>query len=377
MEHNICCVTCDIKEFFENFYMKTLYILFIVSFLALIAPIASAQDAVTLSITPPLIKNSMNPGDIWKSTVKVVNNNPTEMVIYVDAVDFRGKQEDGVVEFLSTVDSGTSSDEFSPFLSQWIVLENKEVLIPAYGGKEIPFIIDVPEGASPGGHYAAILAGTRPPEENIGGSVIKVSSLLASLVLLNVKGDIEERGIIREFSSDKSVYDNADVNMTVRFENLGNVHLQPLGEIKVYAPFNKLKKTLTLNHNSEFGNVLPQSIRKWSFNWKGERNILEMGRYRAELVLGYGENGRQADNRVIYFWVVYWKPVLIASTILILFILLIIITVRSYIRRAIRNSAGFDIAGSSAGKKSIVKKSFPKKNQVASDAQETVIDLKK
>lgn len=351
--------------------------IFCVSFL-FVVPVF-AQDSVTLSITPPLIKNSMNPGDIWKSSVKVVNNNPDELTIYVEAVDFRGKQEDGVVEFLETPVKSTSTDDIGPFLSQWIVLEEKEVVIPAFGSKEIPFIIDVPENASPGGHYAAILAGTKPPADGMNGSVIKVSSLLASLVLLNVKGDIEERGIIREFSSDKSFYDNANINLTVRFENLGNVHLQPLGEIKIFAPFNKLKQSITINHNSEFGNVLPQSIRKWNFNWTGEKNILEMGRYRADLILGYGEEGRQADNRSIYFWVIYPKPVLIAFAVTFLIILIIVLLIRFYIRRAIRNTAGVNIPDlhSSAKRKVITKKIFARKSQSTQSENEDVIDLKK
>lgn len=356
--------------------MKTIIAVFIF-FLAFInAPFVCAQDGITLSITPPLIKNNMNPGDIWKSTIKVANNNPEEHIIYVEAVDFRAKQEDGVVEFLSSEKIGTSSEGMSPFLSQWIVLEENEVVIPAYGSREIPFIIDVPDNASPGGHYAAILAGTRPPADSVSGSVIKVSSLLASLVLLNVKGDVEERGIIREFISDKAFYDKADVGFKVRFENLGNVHLQPLGEIKIYAPFNKLKKTITINHGSEFGNVLPESIRKWEFNWSGEKNLLEMGRYRAELILGYGEEGRQADNRVIYFWVIYPKPVIIAVSAIIIFILLITVLIRFYIRRAIRNTAGLNTRTISK-KSEPTKKIFFRKNQPMQEQKDDVIDLKK
>ncbi|HLD34272.1 MAG TPA: hypothetical protein VJB62_00255, partial [Patescibacteria group bacterium] len=313
---------------------------------------------------------------IWKSTIKVANNNPEEHTIYVEAVDFRAKQEDGVVEFLSSEKTGTSSEGVSPFLSQWIVLEENEVVIPAFGSREIPYIIDVPENASPGGHYAAILAGTRPPADSVSGSVIKVSSLLASLVLLNVKGDVEERGVIREFVSDKVFYDKTDVGFKVRFENLGNVHLQPLGEIKIYAPFNKLKNTITINHNSEFGNVLPESIRKWEFNWKGDKNLLEMGRYRAELILGYGEEGRQADNRVIYFWVIYPKPVIFAVSAVIIFILLITVLIRLYIRRAIRNTTGLNTQ--IVGKKSEpAKKIFFKRSQSKPEKKDDVINLKK
>ena len=289
---------------------------------------------MALSLTPPLIKNNINPGDIWRSAIKVINNNPNPIEIYLSTVDFKNGKDNGTVEFIKEPD-GLNGDAKQYLLSKWIVIEPGPIEIPAFGSVEVPFIIDVPEKAGPGGHYAAILAGTKPPEGKISGTNIKISSLLASLILLKVNGDVKEIGQIREFSTNKSVFYEPKVNFTVRFENLGNVHIQPQGEIKIYNFFNKGKKTITLNHNSEFGNVLPGGIRKWNFSYEGEHGLLDMGRYRAELVLSYGGAAKQTVDRKIFFWIIYPRPLAIALGVILGLILIIIFIIRHYIKKSI------------------------------------------
>ncbi|MCU0679313.1 MAG: LytR C-terminal domain-containing protein [Planctomycetes bacterium] len=301
------------------------------------AGLAGAQtDSLILSITPPLIKNNISPGETWQSTIKVVNNNAAAMDIYVEAVDFTSGEESGTVRFLPAPAGG---DAGSPYLlSQWLAIEAGPYNIPAYASREIPFRVAVPAEAGPGGHYAAILAGTRPPAAALGGSGIKVSSLLASLLLLTVKGEIIEQGQIREFSADKSIYGEPSVTFTVRFSNTGNVHIQPRGEIRVFDLWNREKGRITINHNSDFGNVLPGQIRRWQFAWQKEKSLLDMGRYRAELLLSYGEETKETVHQTLYFWLVYLKPLLVIISSLAALVFILVWLIRRYIRRAIINT---------------------------------------
>ncbi len=364
----------------KKFYLFTQGTLCILVFIFsnFFACLAKAQEsgAIAFSITPPLIKNSIAPGDIWKSSIKIINNNPKEIDIYVQALDFQGGDESGEVEFLQA--KKKNADGSLPFFSQWIVLEKKEFTLPPFGSQEIPFIIDVPEDASPGGHYAALLAGSAPPHDDIRGSSIKISSLLTSLILLNVKGDAEERGIIREFSSDKKFYQDEKIDFIVRFENLGNIHLQPRGDIKIYNQFDELQDKILINHDTDFGNVLPKNIRKWNFEWESGKSLLDMGRYRAELILTYGQNEKQTIYQTIYFWVIFIKPLIIFSSAVLFIIFLIVVIIRSYIRRAIRSTR--DMARSARQTtRTIPQKPVNKKRVIPKNIQnkDDVIDLKK
>ena len=359
------------------------------------ACLANAQEsgAIAFSITPPLIKNTMSPGEIWKSSIKIINNNPKEINIYVQALDFQGEKESGEVEFLRKKEK--NADGSLPFFSQWIVLEKTEFTLLPFGSQEIPFIIDVPIDASPGGHYAALLAGTAPPADDISGSSIKISSLLTSLILLNVKGDVEERGIIREFSSNKNFYQNEKIDFIVRFENLGNIHLQPRGDIKIYNQFDELKDKILINHDTDFGNVLPKNIRKWNFEWESGKNLLDMGRYRAELILTYGQNEKQTIDQTIYFWVIFIKPLVIFLSVILFVIFLIVVIIRSYVRRAIKSTRdltdnsrltthgrqriGLGLARHGSAANSAQRKTAGKKIVIPKNIQDKddVIDLKK
>lgn len=315
--------------------MLTRILIIIFLFNLLIFPAFAQSNAMALSITPPLIKNNIIPGQIWKSTVKVVNNNSEELTVYVQAIDFQGNGEDGTVTFIS---STGAEDETDYLLSKWINLPNESITIAPSKSYEVPFIVDVPETAVPGGHYAAILVGTKPPDDKISGASIKVSSLLASLIMLNVSGEVNEDGQIREFSTDKTVYGEGEVDFKVRFENLGNVHVQPQGEIRVFDMWSEEMASIKINHSTEFGNVLPGDIRTWDFNWKEKINLFDMGRYRAELILTYGNQAKETLTQTRYFWIFLFKPLgfIMAS---VLFVLLIFyLLIRRSIKRAIRET---------------------------------------
>lgn len=319
-------------------YKKLLLSIFFLSMVSFVNSVsARPDDGLALSITPPLIKNNVNPGQIWKSSVKLINNNSYEIKAYVQVSDFEGGPEEGTVKFIS---ADPNSKDNTYLMSRWIVIDPGPITIPAFSSKEISYVVDVPEDAAPGGHYAAILAGTKSTDDQGGGSRIGISTMLSSLILLNVKGDVDERGMIREFSVNKQIVQDANIDFSVRFENIGNVHIQPQGEIKVYDFWDQEKGKILINHNRETGNVLPGGIRKWDFNWTGEKGLFQMGRYKAVLVLSYGQQGRETVDRTLYFWVINFKVLAYVFGSIAFLVLLIVFVVRRSIKKAIMNTQG-------------------------------------
>jgi len=313
-------------------YIIILFIFFFSPFLSL-----ADSDGMKLTITPPLIKNNMNPGQLWKSAIKLVNNNPKEITVYTEVLDFKGGKNNGTVEFLEKKEKINKDDDkvSTHLLSEWIIMDHEPIVIPAFKGKEIPFIIEVPENAEPGGHYAAILAGVNPPDKNIGGSAIQVSSLLASLILLKVQGDTIEEGKIRDFSTEKNIYPEANIDFNLRFQNTGNVHIQPQGEINIINMYGKEVAHLPINHKTEFGNTLPGDTRKWTYNWQKEKSILDMGRYRADLILSYGDLEKTTVNKSLYFWIIDFKILFSVLGTIFFILLLLFLSIKFYIKRSI------------------------------------------
>ena len=265
---------------------------------------AEESERVRLAISPLLTRINVAPGESWSGEVEIFNSNNRDLNFVVFVRDFRGGDE-GRVKLIEREEIEKSVDEGKEFLlSQWIDITRDIITIPANESKILPVIIDIPENAGPGGRYATIMAAIKSPEDLFSGTSLIVSPSVGSLILLNVRGDVVEEAFLREFSTRRTLYNDSEVGFSVRLQNTGNTHIQPRGDIRIYNQWNRVVGSMLINHNTEFGNVLPQSERGWNFEWDGRDSFLEMGRYKATLTLVYGEEASHLISKDIYFWII-------------------------------------------------------------------------
>ncbi len=263
----------------------------------------NVKENISLSINPLLEKINIGPGESWSGAVEIFNSNFRDLNFTIFVQDFRAGEE-GSVQFVDREEIEKSIDDGKEFLlSQWIDISRKPLLIPARESKVVPFTINIPESAGPGGKYAAILAAIKPDEDLLGGTRLAVSPSVGSLILLNVRGNVTESAFIREFSTESNIYINPEVPFFLRVQNDGNTHIQPRGDIKIYNQGGKIVETILVNYDTKFGNILPQSSRSWEFLWEGD-SLFQMGRYRAELTLVYGEEASHMITKTLYFWII-------------------------------------------------------------------------
>jgi hypothetical protein len=132
-------------------------------------------------------------------------------------------------------------------------------------------------------------------------------------------------------NSDKqtSFFEKSPISFVTRIKNEGNIHVKPVGSIEIRDTFGNLVKTLPINDDKS--NVLPNSIRRFDSNFDGGWMI---GRYTANLTLGYGTTG-QAITATTSFWVIPYKLVLIAILVIATFVFVLSKLIKSYNRRII------------------------------------------
>jgi LytR cell envelope-related transcriptional attenuator len=289
---------------------------------------ALAQEAITLSISPTLYDMSAEPGQEWRSTLKVVNVNPFDLTVYAEVVNFTPRGEGGDGRFLPI----DPSDADGVPIAEWFTISHEPINIPREQTIEIPFSVKVPGDASPGGHFAAILVGTKPVEREDGQARLQTAQMVTSLFFARVAGDVIEDGSIREFTTTKSLLSTPEVTFSLRFENKGNVHLKPQGEIRIFNMWGEERGTVPINQYTNFGNVLPESIRKFIFTWKGEWSVSDIGRYTAVATLGYGAEEKQFSSSETIFWVLPIKLLLSILLGLVLFFGTLTWLVRLYVR---------------------------------------------
>jgi uncharacterized membrane protein YedE/YeeE len=298
----------------------------------------SPTPTLTLSISPSLFDMSVNPGQEWRSSLKVINVNDYDLTVYVEVVNFLPQGETGDGRFVPI----NANETGGTTLAEWFIINKEPIIIPREQTFEIPIAVRVPVDAAPGGHFAAILVGTKPLDNEAGEARVQTSQMITSLFFARVAGDIKEMGLVREFTAESTWLSKPEATFNLRFENKGNVHLQPQGDIRITNMWGQERGVIPINQSTQFGNVLPESIRKFTFAWKGEWSVSDIGRYTAEVTLAYGTTERQFTNAKASFWVIPVKLLLGIVIGLGLFAALVTWLVRLYVSRMLA-MAGIDV----------------------------------
>ena len=83
----------------------------------------------------------------------------------------------------------------------------------------------------------------------------------------------------------------------VRFKNTGNVHEQPFGKI-ILKKGDKVLQATEINNADPKGNVLPDSIRRFSVKLN---KVGMWGKYTVEGNFGYGTTGQLISGKTSFF----------------------------------------------------------------------------
>ncbi len=290
---------------------------------------AQGEVSQTLSVSPTLFEMKGERGQAWTSVIRVINVNDYAMTVYPQAVNFEPLGEDGRGDLIPIITEETQGQT----LAEWITVPSDPVVIPAQATAEVPIQVNIPDDAAPGGHYAAIMVGTRPPVETSSESQVQTAQFVTSLFFVRIAGDVVESGDIREFTTNTAVVQRPEIELLMRFENTGNVHVQPQGDIKIFNMWGKERGIIPINHQTHFGNVLPSSIRKFSFTWKGDTSLYDIGRYRAVATLGYGDDGKKFVTSTTYFWVIPYTTIALSLIVLFVTLKIGLWMIRRYIER--------------------------------------------
>jgi len=300
-------------------------IFYVIGVIAMAVALGGTAKATVVS--PPLLELDANRGDQLANTIKLKNDGEKAETYYLSTQAFKAAGEDGKPQF---------TDDKSDIVS-WITFAFDNITLQAGQATTIPFTLKVPATASAGGHYVAVFATTTPPA--ITGSGVGIQARIGSLILVRIAGETVESARIAEFSTDKDSYSMLPVNFNVRVENSGNVHLKPFGEIVVRNFWGN--EATRVKVNEEGGNVLPNSLRKYTTSWGSastaqgfwgrymeERKDRAFGKYTAELTLAYAEG--KALKSEISFWVMPVERIIVNLIILIIVVIVLVFAIRKY-----------------------------------------------
>lgn len=305
----------------------------------------TARPAEALTLVPPSIEFSAQPGQtIDQGKIKLFNEEQDPISVFTSISNFTAKDEAGNPNF--------DFEETLTDLADWIDVGGGPFTLQPGDKIEIPFSIKVPADAEPGGHYASIFFGTDPSIKPEDGGQVSIRSLLGSLIILRVAGDVREQAAVASFEpAGKTTLSHLPVTLDLRLQNQGNVHFRPQGKIVIKNLFGGESTQITLNEAN--GAVLPDSIRKFSTTWFKHDQIDEggnfftqlasewrnfaLGPYTATATISYGQSNITLTANT-KFTVIPWRVLTVGALIIALVIFFLVFGIRRY-NRAIINRA--------------------------------------
>ncbi len=289
---------------------------------ALLMPLgayAQVNEGIGVRITPTLIEERVEPGTSVAGTVTVTNtsafaqefNLVTRNVTHVDTA--------GRPTF-SREDADTEGT-----LAAWITLTERSISLASGESARVGYTVLVPEDAPPGTHFGGVFVDRRADRLDTSGA--GVGYMVGALMSIQAGGEVVERLQIREFSTDRSLYTAPEPEFLVRIENQGNIYEEVQGLVTITDMFGNTVETVTLDPFR----AVPEFERETRVRWEG--GGLHIGRYTALLSVVHGQESRKTVTREVSFWILPLGQIGAVLAGLIVFLLVLYIMVRMYVRK--------------------------------------------
>ena len=205
--------------------------------------------------------------------------------------------------------------------------------------KTIKVTVTIPKDAAGGGYFGAVRF---EPASNAGNQV-SLSGSVGSLLLVKVPGNIVEKTDLASFdvrkgdSTSSFFVSNTDLKAVSRFENKGNVQVQPFGKIILKSQSGKVLSSHEINDSEPRGNVLPNSIRRFD---TALTKVGSFGKFTVEANFGYGSSGQLLVAKKTFYVVPVWVMALAGGVVLVIILGIFVIprAIRTYNQSIIRKA---------------------------------------
>lgn len=311
--------------------------------LGLVGILGSVATAKALTISPPSIEFTVQPGKQAEFIVKLYNEGTEKQTLYMNATTFTSGPADGIPQY----DFSVPKED----IATWIKLESKAIVLEPQGRQEVTVAVNVPADAAPGGHYGIVAFSSSPATADAAAKPqIGITQGIGTLLLVRVEGEVVESAQLTSFLTPATKFNHLPVTFTTVYQNTGNIHLKPAGAITITGGLSK-KVAATLAINTNKTSTLPKSSRTYTATWGSESTVqttasnawstfwqaysneranYAFGKYTATLALTAGQAGAVVTNATTTFWVIPWHIFLVWTILIILLIFVLIFLVKRY-----------------------------------------------
>lgn len=205
-------------------------------------PNVSLAEKSDVSIDQSIFNLDVSAGASSVFKFKIKNDSAQSQQMTIKSLDYAVGDNDQI-SLLEDADNTNG-------IKQWISLSEQEFVLEAGQEKEISATLNVPADAAIGSHWGGIFVQFSSVNEDGDFTGPLVNGQIGVHVLANVAGEINGSGEIKLFSVPKFLSHKADFQM--EYENTGNIHYIPHGEISVKNIFSGRSEKIILDKHFVF-----------------------------------------------------------------------------------------------------------------------------
>ena len=248
-----------------------------------------------ITVSPPFSEIVLNNTDSTGNfDIKVTNSTQTDVNFKLKVVDFGSLDEAGGVAFMG-LSKNDVEQKYS--LASWISLEKDWITIASGKTQEVKGKILNRESLSSGGHYGAIIFRSDDQEKNSDDRVQLDQTFASLLYVQKTGGEKYDLKINRwEWKNDWWGMPN---QVSVRYQNSGNIHTVPRGKVVILGGENEVAKGII---NGDSSLVLPESFRIFKMPILLESKFIWPGKYRIEVQSRYDGKDSFEVKKTSFFY---------------------------------------------------------------------------
>lgn len=250
-------------------------------------------DTVGISVDQSVFSFSLDPGAQKEFQITLTNISDYEENISLEPQDFSMGNN-------NAIENAVEVNELNG-MKQWISSSQKNLALKSKEKVQIPVVVTVPFDATVGSHYAILSVNVLPQIDAQNFQKTLVGGRIGIYVLVNVKGMVSGKGEIKSFSA--PIITNETANITAEFENTGNIHYMPHGEIHIKNLLTR--KTQDLETEKHF--VFPGKRYAFELSWQPSSIFAA---YKAEAFFIDGDGSLHISQRFMFGKLFFIIPVL-------------------------------------------------------------------
>lgn len=252
---------------------------------------AFAQSAIV--VTPTFQEVVLSASDsATQANITIVNQTAQAQQFELFAVGISQIDESGNV-MLSNKPLSGQNDPYSADIE----LPEPVITIAPNEEKKVPFLVKNSLNLSPGGHYVSLIVRAVSDDQQA-ASKQSVLPAISSFVLIRKLGGEQYNLFLKSLEfPQKRVWWKLPDRAILTFENQGNVHTTPRGQVTATDMFGRVVLEATINEGSQF--VLPRSQRPIRVQMREIRRSVPLMLYTVS-VSGVSEPGGVAFSQTRY-----------------------------------------------------------------------------